>query len=1520
MKKNILSFALIIALCGSLAETSRADGTNNPTGVTGEYNGSVTTAGSYDIFTGNAKRFITDLSVTGAVGAFPLKWTRVLNTRGGMAGPLGQGGQWAHSYQWGLALFHTPPPSDPTNEYGGPAGHIDYPDGRIVDLQTQDEVNYAPVKPYEGADRVQPAGGGNYDLLLHEGGIVHFTHPAGSTSGGDLRATSIEDSNRQTTVLVYDAAGRLSTVTEPAGRYLQINWTTYSYQRTYPFPQTIYTDVIANVQAFGGPGNLMETVTYSYTPENVQTEYDTITWYNLTQVNYDDGTYSSYTYFPSYTQTSNGQTFSARIKSCDDPRFDGPMRRIEYEYLTNAEYGGAQAPVGVVKKEKNLTTHQTVSEAIYPVFCFNPPSADPSYFQRTESRPDGATRSFQYTVLDGELQSYTDYKNNTSSIQFGPSAFGYSKLLTDARGYTTTVEKEPLVGAVMKVTHPGDNSTVEFTYSDSNNPYYIASRKDERGYITYHDRDANNRIWRTRYPDNSSEQFTSYNSFGQILTHLMTSGGTETFTYDGRGLKTSQTDPYGNVTHYNYYQNGPNTDRLLNVVDPRGNATWYEYNGRGEVTKLTHQDGSYVQSTYNPDGTLATATDELGHTTSYTYDEYKRVLTVTNPLSQTTTNSYAPWSGIGPFSHTTASVYRATSPMGKITDFNYDENFRRFVVHQGVGTPADDATTVSGYDAVGNLSWVQDPRGYTTNFVYDNRNRQTSITDALGNVTSTTYDYANNKTSVTRPGNQPVQFVEYDPMNRLKHQIDERGVHTYLHYDDAARNLTSQEDGNGKTYFYAYDQMNRKISMTYPPETSGAVRSESWTYDPAGNLATHTNRAGAVQTFAQYDNRNRATSFSWSDGTQGQSFAYDLTSKVTALHNAEADIVNTYDAANRHTSETETIKSYGLWATRSTVYQYDADGNRSRLTFPQGYQFIYGYTQRNQLDNIKLDPAIFGGYYNTPVVRYTYDASGNHTTRTVLSGAHAEYDVDELNRVRGQSDYFANWQMGRFDYGFDALGRHRYEQRDWGTTDGYQYDPSDEVTGYQRDGNLNGDGTVSAVLGNNTTLAYDNNGNRAQVTGVGADSYTINSLNQYTSDAVTGTMGYDPKGNLTSAAGWTYSYDAQNRLKTMQGPGMTITMTYDPLNRVITRNVNGAVTQNVWEGWHLIEEHRPDWSIQRCYLQGANQNEMVAAFDGNVYSNHWYWQDGRGNTSHITGDNAALLERYTYDLSGAPTFYDEWDNERFGGSVYDTRFLFAGSQYLPETGLYDMRNRFYSPVLNRFLQTDPIGFAGDALNLYRYCGDDPVDRSDPTGLQDHPIADIVWQMACHGDSGNSLQGTFQDMMNRIQPAGMDGGGGGVGAGGEKSISSENEGRKTYNVIEIHIEGKEHPDTDNITVMGTYGQPVPAQAKTTADLGLPHASIGKDGRLHVDQNLHLDTYFPRGASEALKNEERKRPGSLIGWANDRYPDLVKSLRTTSFKDFGGAEKAVDNAVRKDYNSYRARTKLDFDFRPEGQPSL
>jgi hypothetical protein len=63
------------------------------------------------------------------------------------------------------------------------------------------------------------------------------------------------------------------------------------------------------------------------------------------------------------------------------------------------------------------------------------------------------------------------------------------------------------------------------------------------------------------------------------------------------------------------------------------------------------------------------------------------------------------------------------------------------------------------------------------------------------------------------------------------------------------------------------------------------------------------------------------------------------------------------------------------------------------------------------------------------VVRYVYDLSGNRTSRTVLPGAHAEYDIDEVNRIRGQVGYFANNKMGAFGYSYDEKNRHRSEQR-----------------------------------------------------------------------------------------------------------------------------------------------------------------------------------------------------------------------------------------------------------------------------------------------------------------------------------------------------------------------------------------------------------------------------------------------------------------------------------------------------------
>ena len=491
----------------------------------------------------------------------------------------------------------------------------------------------------------------------------------------------------------------------------------------------------------------------------------------------------------------------------------------------------------------------------------------------------------------------------------------------------------------------------------------------------------------------------------------------------------------------------------------------------------------------------------------------------------------------------------------------------------------------------------------------------------------------------------------------------------------------------GSNYYkWEYDTTGRKKKLTYPPETkpnNGTQRIEQWTYDAVGRLQTFVNRNGDTQTFT-YDAFNRLSYFTWNDGlTPRVDFGYDAASRLTSVTNVNATISRAYFNDNLLQTETETP---GGGVARAVHHIYDADGNLGALQIP-GYLFNYDYTGRNQLLDIKQS--------GTTLARYVYDENGytgDLTTRSLANNTSTTYQYDLLDRVTNVTHSLNIRDTRTLDYGYDSVGNRKWIKRDGGTGDVFRYDQADQANAVKLN-IVHPDTTPSPA----PSIAYDANGNRTTFSPYGTtDTYTTNYLNQYTQRNGINADFYKNATLKQGFDGSIYQYDAQNRLLTAQG----MSFTYDGLNRQVSRTVNGGTpTFSVWDGWNLVQDY---------HMSGNNAVEDASYLYGptglvkELHNNRYYYQDGSGSTSHLANSSGTLLEWYRYDLQGTPFFYDA-NNNQLSASNYSVRHLFTGQQWYKDIGLYDLRNRFYSPDLGRFLQPDPIGHIDSSRLQRRYC-------------------------------------------------------------------------------------------------------------------------------------------------------------------------------------------------------------------------
>jgi RHS repeat-associated protein len=213
----------------------------------------------------------------------------------------------------------------------------------------------------------------------------------------------------------------------------------------------------------------------------------------------------------------------------------------------------------------------------------------------------------------------------------------------------------------------------------------------------------------------------------------------------------------------------------------------------------------------------------------------------------------------------------------------------------------------------------------------------------------------------------------------------------------------------------------------------------------------------------------------------------------------------------------------------------------------------------------------------------------------------------------------------------------------------------------------------------------------------------------------------------------------------------------------------------VWNGWDLFAEYEYQSSTPiRQTIHGAPGDLVTQTKTG--FTTTYYYPDGLGSTVYLASGVGALLEQYTYDAYGTPTIYNA-SGAQIGVSAYAADHFFTGRQWHPALGLYDLRNRFYLPEWGRFLQPDPIGFAGDSANLYRYCANNPVNLADPSGLgnkldgggENIPEMPPIHVTATYIDSGLNDPAVWVGNHGTC----VDGGGGGGGGGDKGGNNGEN---------------------------------------------------------------------------------------------------------------------------------------------------
>ena len=263
----------------------------------------------------------------------------------------------------------------------------------------------------------------------------------------------------------------------------------------------------------------------------------------------------------------------------------------------------------------------------------------------------------------------------------------------------------------------------------------------------------------------------------------------------------------------------------------------------------------------------------------------------------------------------------------------------------------------------------------------------------------------------------------------------------------------------------------------------------------------------------------------------------------------------------------------------------------------------------------------------------------------------------------------------------------------------------------------------SSYDGRKESFTYDKVGNRlTKTTNNITEQYVYNVKNQLKEIQKENTKNiftYDKQGNTikeeTSSGNNLFEYNTLNQqIKAVTKDGNTLVNRYDAEGLRYEIEENEKLSRFIFnKNANILVETDSEDNVVSRFARGY---EIVAAdireldkisnssTNSNLSDRYYYSIDEQGSTDFITDVNGNIKNEYWYDAFG---------NVLDSREKVHNRITYTGQQFDNISQQYYLRARFYNPIIGRFTQED--AYRGDGLNLYAYCGNNPVRYWDPSG-------------------------------------------------------------------------------------------------------------------------------------------------------------------------------------------------------------